>query len=93
MHHRHEPVHARVDAVSTRAAVTDAWEREPVTGRHFAASEPFEFPTHGKDRLVFSDAYGHKFTGDNHAEAFAYAEFCVRYLKGMKLPPYDGESR
>jgi hypothetical protein len=74
------------------AAVQDAWEREPTTGRHFTATEgPIELPAQGKDRVVFCDCYGDKFDGSNHDEALRYAEFCVRYLKGMKLPPYDRE--
>lgn len=75
--------------MSSRAAVQDAWERESTTGRHFIARADAELPTHGKDRQVFCASYGDKFTGDNHEEALAYARFCVRYLKGMKLPPYE----
>ena len=78
--------------MSEKAAVQDAWEREPTTGRHFTQSEPLELPLNGKDRVVFSTSYGDKFDGDNHEEALRYARFCVQYLKGMKLPPYDDDA-
>ncbi len=76
--------------MSSKAAVSDAWEREPTTGKYFAASSS-ELPARGIDRVVFSTCYGDKFSGDNHEEALNYARFCVFYLKGMKLAPYDTE--
>jgi hypothetical protein len=79
--------------MSAEAAVDDAWEREPTTGRHFvrAGAECIELPTDLRDRRVFCTCYGDKFDGDNHEEALRYAAFCVFYRKGMRLPPYDGE--
>jgi hypothetical protein len=73
--------------MSEKAAVEDAWEREPTTGKHFRFAAG-ELPSSGVDRVVFCTSYGDKFSGDNHEEAFSYAHFCVFYLKGMRLPPY-----
>jgi hypothetical protein len=71
--------------MSVSAAVNDAWERNP---RRFEQRALLP-PKNGKDRMVFCFCYGDKFNGDNHEEALSYARFCVLYLKGMRLPPYD----
>lgn len=79
--------------MSAEAAVEDAWEREPATGRHFTQREGgsrFELPERDtKDHAVFIASYAQKFSGDNHEEALRFAQFCVFYRKGMGLPPYD----
>jgi hypothetical protein len=77
--------------MSMGSMLRDAWEREPTTGRHFTlreGQEP-ELPTDGVDRGVFCYCYADEFRGDNHEEALRFARFCVLYLKGMRLPPYD----
>jgi len=63
--------------------------RKRQSHRPVIGSRPRQLPTSGIDRVVFCFCYGDKFNGDNHEEALSYARFCVLYLKGMKLPPYD----
>ena len=42
---------------------------------------------------MFCTAFGDHYNGENFDDALRYARFAVMYMKGMKLPPFDKETK